>query len=271
MRFLRIIVLFLAVSCTSVSEEEKNKGMLTGNWLVLDADHDADNEEQLELCRRVQDSLETERSLKLLTFSADGSFSQMDDLQVKGKWLISPYKEVLVVDGGKGFNSFKGEQPDFEKGLLKLTEYLLVEDERIKLVWNLKKVEAAALFGEENNSWRKKPLQAESEEEMRKRLSLMLDYYSTYFTLVTKETNYFMPARVPLPFKYYQHAMGMKSFSNESSFADFFYDAGQAATAYHLLSATLSSLSNRFTVSDNFIEEYAAFMKLMSAEILRDR
>jgi hypothetical protein len=270
MRFLFITLLALAVSCTNVSEEDKNKGMLTGNWLVLDAGYILDKQSLRELYRQVQDSLELKRSLKLLTFSGDGSFCQMDHLQQKGKWVITPYKEVYMVEGGEGFDNFKGEQPTLENGMLKLTEYILIDEERVKLEWNLKKVDAPALYGEENNSWRQKPLKTESEAELRKRLSVMLAYYSGYFTLVTKETNYFMPVRVPLPFRYYQHAMGMKSFSEESAFTDLFYNIDQSKTAYYLLESAMTSLNNRFPVTDNFIEEYAAFLKIMSGEILKE-
>lgn len=96
----------------------------------------------------------------------------------------------------------------------------------------------------------------------------MLDYYSTYYFLVDRESSYFIPSRVMLPFRFYQHAIGLRPLTEKSSFMKLFYDSAQAAKAHLSLDIAMGKLRGRFpSDGESFIHEYASYMKLMAEEI----
>lgn len=269
MRFLTILFILLIVSCSSLSEQDKLRNKVTGNWLVMNLDQYPENKRQKKVYEKVQDSIETQNELKLVSFFEDGIFQQMDSLNKKGKWTITPYNEVYIMDGGKGFENFKTKLFDSRDGLLQLDEKMYIEGESIKLTWNLKKVKEPGLFGADNNAWRNKPQRPESAEEIKKRLSVMLNYYSLYFNVVNKESTYFIPVRVMLPFRYYQHAMGMGNYKPQSAFSNLFFDSTQSKQAYYFLENTIRTLRHDYPSGTDFIDEYASFMELMAKEIIR--
>ncbi|MBL7745338.1 MAG: hypothetical protein JNN00_17830 [Chitinophagaceae bacterium] len=265
--FLTLLSLF---SCTSLSEMEKLHKDLSGEWLILYPDHDLENDHQRVLYSKMQDSIVGLTGLKLITLAGDGSFTQVDSLHTKGKWGLTAEKVVFIEKGGKGFENFSAKFTAYEKGILKMTEYVPAEGEKIKLIWHLKKIkdrDAEKLFSDESNSWRKYPGKTETEREIKLRLSRMLSFYADYYSLVTKESSFFVPTRVILPFRFYQHAIGMKDFDTASAFSKLFYDKQQAEDAHRYLSVSIRKLRNDFPSMENYVEEYAAFMKKMSADI----
>ncbi|MBL7740621.1 MAG: hypothetical protein JNK14_15495 [Chitinophagaceae bacterium] len=269
-RLVTCFLLFSLFSCKTLTEMEKLHRDLSGKWLVLYPDHDLKNDYQKVVYSKIQDSIVGLSGLKLVTLADDGSFMQLDSLHARGKWGITGEKIVFVENGGKGFENFSAAFTGYEKGVLKLTEYVRAEGEKIRLVWHLKKIRggsAEELFSNERNTWRKKPIKAESEKEIRQRLSAMLSFYAAYYSLVTKESSFFVPTRVILPLRFYQHAIGMKDFDADGFFAGLFYDRQQAAEAHRYLSVSIRKLRNDFPKMENYVEEYAAFMKLMAQDI----
>jgi hypothetical protein len=265
------ISLLLLVSCGSISKKDKTSSdpaaVLPGDWLVLYAEHKLKGPDQRDIYGRKQDSIIEAKGLKLISFSNDHSFIQMDYPDTRGNWKLTDAKEIEVKGAGNGFDNFKTEFLGFARDTLQIVEYAEMEGEKVKLIWNLKKVDQPRLFTARNNNWRKKPSATESDEQLRSRLSDILDYYSHYYKLVAKESIYFIQTRVPLPFSYYQHAMGMKSFVENSDFTKLFFDNEQASKAYRLLTATMNSLNNEFPRKENFVEEYAEFMGKMAERI----
>ncbi len=221
----------------------------------------------------MQDSIVGLTGLKLVTLSDNGSFQQIDSIKSKGKWGITIDNIVFIEDGGKGFEHFSASFTGYKKGVLQLTEFVDVKGEKIKLIWNLKKItggSASDLFSEKNNTWRKRSPVPESEKQLRERLSSMLGYYADYYELVTDESSFFVPTRVILPFRFYQHAIGMKDFDEESFFASLFFDKKQAKDAHRYLSLTIKKLRNDFPTRDNYVKEYAAFMEKAAEEIVKE-
>ena len=191
----------------------------------------------------------------------------MDSLQRQGRWAISPADELYVIKGGAGFNNFKAGIAGYKKDVLQLVEYIHVQDETIKLVWHLKKTGTKDLFGADNNAWRKRPAAPESPARIKQRLAAMLTYYSRYYQLVQEEATYFIRDRVLLPFDYYQHAMGMKSFNPKSDFVHLFFNEEQAILAHEYLATTIRRLRDEYPRTHNYVEEYYQFMELMAREI----
>jgi hypothetical protein len=260
------LLLLCLVSCNNKSEQDQLREDLAGNWLVLYADHKLINDEQRGIYGRMQDSIISIRGLKLITFYDDGSFQQLDRLDKKGKWGISG-KEIYIDDGGEGFDDFKTEFFDFKENTLRTVQYIREKDESFKLVWHLKKVSGSSLFKENTNTWRRKPGKPETDEEIKTRLSAMLKYYADYYELVSKESSYFIPSRIVMPFQFYQHAMGLTPFNDKTPFGKLFYDSTQANTAYLYLDHTFDKLKSEFPSKENFVDEYAIFMGMMGEEI----
>jgi hypothetical protein len=96
----------------------------------------------------------------------------------------------------------------------------------------------------------------------------MLHYYSLYYEMVSKESAYFSQSRVFLPFKYYQHSMGLRAFNDKSNFSHFFYTTQQAEQAHAILSGAMDKIRNKsFPSGKDFVIEYAMFMNKLAEQI----
>jgi hypothetical protein len=267
---LLISVAFIYVSFKTFTDFEKKHQRLEGNWLVVAPDHNLKNDRQEIIYSEIQDSIIELTALKLITFSENGVFRQIDSFDSHGKWGVSSDNVLFIENGGQGFNNFNGRIKSNENGLLELTELVNAEDEKIELIWKLKKVSdkfSSKLFDDDKNAWRRRPAHRETEAEIKLRLSKMLHYYSDYYLLVTEESSFFVTTRVMLPFKFYQHSMGIKPFDEHSYFATLFYDRSQAEQAWKYLSLVTSALRHNFPRREDFLLEYAAFMETMSEKI----
>lgn len=271
MRYLYFLFAVLFFSCASSSKKKSIHDQITGNWFVLYPDEDLNNEKLEAIYARTQDSLVTLKGVKLISFYDNGTFMQWDSIPVKGRW--GTVEEKIVVNGaGKGFDNFKARFSGVEDGVLKLDELLLIEGEQLKLTWHLKKItggKAADLFTEEKNSWRKVPVQDESIVQIKKRLSAMLSYYAVYFSLIAEESSYFMPIRVMLPLKFYQHAIGMKPYDDTHRFVSLFYSPEQAKQAYELLKEVVNGSDENYKQLKSYSEEYAIMLEKMAEDMVK--
>jgi hypothetical protein len=264
----RCILFFLLfiTSCAQVSRQEKIQRAVTGDWLVIWGQHRLQDEEQYQVYGKIQDSIIEAKSLKLVRFFDDGSFLQMDTPEQSGKWQVSRAGEVVIGDGGQGFDNLKTNFLRFKQNELELEEQLNMNGDVILLNWHLKKIKNSSLFERERNLWRNRPTRAETEQEIRNRLAIIFIYYSDYFKLVAKESSYFIGRRVPLPLKFYQHAMGTLDFDPRSNFANLFFNEEQARLAHGWVKRTVYRLGNKFPDGKNYVEEYADYMKLVAKE-----
>lgn len=268
-----LAVCMLILSCHSKTGLEKEQPFtVTGNWLILYPDHQLRNEKERRIYSEYQDSIVQLFGLKLVQFHPDESFSELDSVHKKGKWTLSKDSTLEVRDGGKGFNRFIAKFESLADDTLQLTEFVPLGGRPIQLVWNLKRIhddeEAAMLFKPENNQWRIKPSQPETEDELRKRLGAMLNYYSDYFHLIGAESIYFIPSRIALPFKYYQRAIRLES-EMDDHFKNMFFNDEQAEMAKNILQSTLTNLEDYFPRRKDFVAEYAAYLELMARKILK--
>ncbi|TMI69064.1 MAG: hypothetical protein E6H09_20825 [Bacteroidetes bacterium] len=265
-----IVIVVFFISCKQMTSDEKKHHDLQGNWLIVSPDHKLKNGRQEIIYSKIQDSIIGLTSLKLISLLDKGVFRQMDSVEKTGKWGMSADDVVFIEDGGQGFDNFNAKFTSYEDGLLELTEFVEAEGERIELVWNLKKISgkfSSKLFNDAGNRWRIHPAHPETEAQIKQRLSDMLNYYSDYYSLVTKESSFFVTTRVFLPFKFYQHGMGIKPFDEQSYFARLFFDKVQAGQAWKYLKSMISALRHDFPRRDDYLQEYAAFMQTMADKI----
>ena len=245
---------------------------LVGTWLVLYPDHQLRTKSERDVYTKYQDSLVNLYGLKLISLTEDGKFTELDSLFKRtGKWTVANENELALREGGKGFDPLATTIQNLENDTLQLVHHLSLDNEKIKVVWHLKNVEkdtiAQKLVSPQMNLWRKKPARLESDAEIRDRLVGLLSFYSEYLKLVSEESSYFLKARVPLPFNYYQHAIGMRE-QISPAFVSLFYDEKDAQKGYEILSQTIARFANEFEWGDNFVVEYAAFFRKMTYFII---
>jgi hypothetical protein len=271
MRLLLIAALLFLISCHSLTGKERLVKDLTGNWIIVYPRQGVTSSAAHRIYEQIGDSISGLTALKLVSFTKDGVFRQLDSTINAGKWVVSDANELFVSGGGKGFDHFRADFYNYEKDVMQLKEKLSVEGEALTVIWHLKKIrssqEASGLFEEEKNRWRTRPAQIESDGEIKKRVVAMLRYYVEYYKVIRKETNYFIPQRVMLPFKFYQRGMGLPKFDTTNIFTGYFYSVRQAKLAHHWLDQTMTRLRNSYPSSDNYVDGYSQFMTLMADEI----
>lgn len=210
--------------------------------------------------------------LKTISFLEKGIFLQTDSLfKSIGKWNLNPENNnIFIRNGGKGLDFFAGNLTGIHKDTMRIVETAILSGQKIKLTWFLKRItdkKAQALFSEEKNGWRK-ITGSETDIQLRKKIKAMLLYYSLYYEIVSKESAYFSQSRVFLPFKYYQHSMGLRPFNEKSNFSHFFYTTQQAEQAHTILSGAMNKIQNKsFPSGKDFVIEYAVFMNQLAEQI----
>lgn len=271
MKYIWLPLLITLSACKQKKEEDKNLYQtVTGNWFVVYAGDELLNDRQREIYGQIQDSLTDLKCLKLITFTENGSFIQLDSSQHKGNWGTKDHEYLVINDGGNGFENFRGVFAGYsnDDSTLKLTETVKARGENLRFVWNLKRMDKeshAILFDEKMNRWRKKPAAPETDGQLRERLAEILEYYAGYFQLISEEASYFMPMRVFLPMKYYQHAIGMKDFDKNSKFVSFFFSEEEAQKAYTILSAALKAADfDKVEGGNSYTREYAQMLKIIA-------
>lgn len=269
-----LLFCFTLVILSSCKEDKGlSSSKLEGGWLVLYPDHKQLTSDQKKSYATVQDSVVGLLGLKIVRFDEKGLFAQADSLyKTPGEWELLPDAVVHITSGGKGLNVFYGKEAVLEKDILKMSEKIDAGVEQVSIVWNLKRItdkKFKPLFTDEGNNWRKHPAASEDKTAITKRVLAMLEYYSLYYEIVSEASSFFVGQRVHLPFKYYQHGVGMVPFEAESPFASYYYNAEQAQMAYDLLSDGMSELSNygKYPSGKNYVIEYSMFMTKMKETI----
>jgi hypothetical protein len=271
MRYFLFFVLFIHFSCASKKEASLQQ-TISGNWFILYPKDELTNSKQEKIYAAIQDSLTALKCLKLINFTESGVFNQLDSINIKGRWGTKDEMYIRVTDGGRGFDDFRTIFDGFEGDVLKLTEIVNSGGEKLKFVWHLLKIDkgdATKLFDPEFNKWRIKPTRPESDEELKSRLVQMLNYYSIYFKLIAEKSSYFIPGRVILPFKFYQHGIGMKFFAEGSLFSSLFYSKEQAKKSHLFLDITIGDV--KFDTKDlkSYTEEYSIMLKKIGEELMK--
>ncbi|MCG2617230.1 hypothetical protein LZZ85_23240 [Terrimonas sp. NA20] len=275
----RFVLTAFAAACmfSSCKNEEKKpepaKGAtpVSGQWIIIYPKDILVSDDQKVVYAAAQDSIVNLFGLKLISFGDDGRFVQADSSQAQpGTWLQKNNGEILIDHGGLGFDNFRGDLVGVDIKTMKISQDLKIEDQTIPVEWHLKRLnvdQAKALLGAKENWWRKKAPVPESDSAIKVRIRSMLEYYSAYFTLVSEESSYFSMERVMLPFNYYQHAVGLKSYKKTSpAFLNVFYNESDAQRAYKILE---SGMIKRAKLKDypsgkDYVIEYAMYMKKLA-------
>lgn len=249
------------------------KEEIKGNWLILYPQHILKTDQQRKKYGKAQDSIVNIMGLKLVSFKSNGEFVQADSLfGGHGKWIINDTGSLKITSAGKGFENFAGTLTGIKNDTILIEELVSLEKEPIKLVWHLKKIftggDEGSLFKNEMNQWRKKSTRTETEAEIKNRVVSMLKYYSLYFKVISLESVYFSPARVLLPFLYYQHGVGLKQFNPLDHFTICFFNTANAKKGYEILKDGFEKTKDQdFPSGENYVIEYSKYFDLLAKAI----
>jgi len=267
-------LLLFFISCVNPGKNNFDpKKEIVGNWLILYPQHILKNDAQRKLYGKAQDSIVDQGGLKLVSFEKNGKFFQMDSLfGHHGSWFLADSGSLKINSAGKGFENFNGEVSGMLNDTILIEELIKLDNEKIKLIWHLKKIgqadDAAGLFQRSNNGWRQKPVKKEQATEIKTRVRTMLEYYALYFKIVSVESIYFSRARVFLPFTYYQHGIGLTDFVTTHPFASYFYDENDAKIGYDILKSAFEKTKDEdFPSGENFVSEYSMYFQRLAKEL----
>lgn len=264
-----LVISFVLFSCKSKKQEKDAKAEIPGQWLILYPKHILYTQEAREAyTKAVQDSLVSLYGLKLVGLRSNGEFREGDSiLTAPGRWMVKDNGEILIDGGGEGFRDFRGAFDGVRNDTMLISQHLPLPGDTVKVIWYLKRLndkDAKFFFNLSANWWRLKPDSSESDAVLAKRVKAMLEYYAVYFRIVSNESAYFSQSRVPLPFRYYQHAMDLRPFSDDLAFNAFFYNIDDAKKAYTMLGDGMKKLQKApFPRGKDFVIEYATYMQMV--------
>lgn len=266
MKYKRYIPLlfFFFVSCGSYDKTITGKDII-GNWLVVSSEPQFDETImiQKEDYQSLKDSLIGPRGLKLISIMDKGLFRQVDSsYALPGSWLFNEKtRQIFVNNAGPGFKSFSGYVQGCYKDTMSIVETLNLPIHPMTVIWHFKKITEspeADLFAPANNQWRIKPNHPEDDAALRKKVSDMFHYYAVYFTMVSREASYFVPRRVLLPVKYYQHGVGMRDYATADNFKALFYNDEDARKAYDIVEHAVR-IEKKYPSGKDYVDEYALY------------
>ncbi len=258
-------------TCKTNPSSSTQSFTIVGNWLIISPEHRLKNDFQKTAYSRMQDSIVGLKGLKLVRFHSNNEFQQVDSsFGIAGSWKLVN-NQIIIKRGGKGFESMKADILGFVNDTVRMVETLLLPGDSIQLVWYLKKIPevsaANSLFSYQENQWRIKPKSRGTSEAIRKKTAAILHFYAAYFELISIEAMYFSPKRVLLPFRYYQHGIGLKPLPDSAPFIDLFYDQNDAQKAYDMLSAAIKK-EPTFPRGENYVVEYARYLRQVEKKLL---
>jgi len=265
------------ISCNAKKQKATSgdKTAIPGQWLILYPEHILYTQKAQEAyTRATQDSLTNLFGLKMIGLRDNGEFREGDSiLKSPGTWMVKENGAFLIDGGGQGFGKFRGAFDGIRNDTMLIAENMALAGDTVKVIWHLKRLDdksAGYFFNLPANWWRQRPDSTENEFALAKRVKAMLEYYGLYFSIVSKESSYFLPLRVPLPFKYYQHAMTLRPFTDSLPFNTFFYNNNDARKAHLILGDAMKKLEkHRFPSGKDFVIEYATFIQMIDTAIAR--
>lgn len=267
-----ILLLLMAIGCAEKDSRKRpganeQEASIIGNWLIYQIGLKEDYEDQ-NLLKDTLSAIKTSNELGTMTIGADYSFLTEDTLgkQLKKHWQLLPPDMI----------GFKEDDDLFE--IVKTTDSTLTLSRRIDtkngatdVLFACKRIDPEKYNGKDLstadlNSWRNKPIAAESNEQLAKRITSLLNYNHIYILSISNSpSDYFNTKRFHLPFRYYNGGMGLKDFDSTTSFSQLFFNGADAKKGYDILKESFNVRD--YPKEKDYMLAYAAFMKGM-AEVI---
>ncbi len=254
------LVAILMLGCgTSNKKQLLNKEIL-GSWLILYPKEQLHTEAQRNVFPPLQDSLVNALGLKIIYFDTNNSITELDSIYAKRKgiWEVMNDSILLIKNTEKNLTNLNTKWVSLQNDTLVLRERIKFKGEAIVIDWYLKKINDS-FVNAKLNSWRIKPNASESEKDIIRRIRDMLLFAAKYYQLLSVESIYFMPDRVPLPLKYYAGGIGLNNTLNKN-FGYYFFDEKDAKKAYALFTKIFNESDIKFPDGNNYVEEYSKFL-----------
>lgn len=268
---LAALLLVLVTSCTTHRSDQFGSEDLEGTWLFINTTSRNVPQDKRPLYRKFNDSMKFELALRLIRFDDDGKFVNLEnEPTTPGSWRMAGENLFTINNGGGQLNEFTGRIDQYKNRILYVSTDVRIDNTLLPIQWLLKRIdrsETQQLFDADNTWWRQKPAAAENEESLRKRVKAMLSFGSNYFNEVGKSATYFVPKRLPLPFRYYQSGIALLSFNDTLPFNNYFHNLQDARQAHHLLRTGMDAIKAQYPSDENFVLEYAKFYKLLNSAL----
>lgn len=262
---------FGALSCADKEVKSFRKENMVGTWLVIYPDDQNMRLIHKNLFKKVKDSLLQTYALRLIQFQENDQFNLIDSLpHRKGKWYISEGNQQLNIrNGGSAWQKSTLVFREMKNETLICDESLKVGTQSLTLGWKMRKLPPSpqldTLVGAATNQWRT-PLKPEADEkEVAIFLKNVLLYHAVYFETIASQTNFFIPDRVPLPFRYFSGGIALKKEFDSPALPFYLKEESQRLLAKELLNMAFDRAKNRgYPSRENFVLEYAVIFRRMA-------
>ncbi|POY35185.1 hypothetical protein C3K47_16530 [Solitalea longa] len=217
--------------------------------------------------------LPTESSF--IHFYNDGVFISFDNNQYStGKWFYSTADSIITIRGNVKKETLLKlvsiQKDNFKFKILEVNkiksndDYLLFYSQSTHFEGQTKD-----LLSLNENQWRIKPIQKESNEQIKQRVLSQLKYHIDYFNMTKdKKQTYFETKILQSPFNFYQNALGVPhNYELPEEWVETFYSREDAEKAADLLRSTIKNIDGVKT-HERFTETYTEIINKMIDRLL---
>lgn len=265
------MVVLGAISCAEKEVKNFSKENMVGTWLVIYPDDQNMRLIHKNLFKKVKDTLLQTYALRLIQFQENEQFNLIDSLpHLKGKWYISEGNQQLNIrNGGSAWQKSTLVFREMKNETLICDENLKVGTQSLTVGWKMRKLPPSpqldTLVGSATNQWRT-PLKPEADEkEVATFLKNVLLYHAVYFETIASQTNFFIPDRVPLPFRYFSGGIALKKEFDSPALPYYLREESQRLMAKELLNMAFDRAKVRgYPSRENFVLEYAVIFRRMA-------
>jgi hypothetical protein len=283
MRPVHILIIIVAILSACKSDKSKSdtaipftKDSLMGNWMVINVKAISNNEKYQSLMQSVINPLKDKIELAVFHFQPTGALT-IDEGKIKktdGNYLYNANKELII--GNAGISDKKDlifTITAYQNDSLILENIIGAEKkDALHIRYTFKKLKSTDsvpdLFDPFLNKWREKPIGAEDDIAIKRRLHQVLYYYAAYFATVSKnKIPFFNTEKILCPILFYSGGIGLKKFHISDDWTKLFYDNRDAEKAHAILDKAFSHITVYPDKGDDYVQEYVLALKMVADEL----
>jgi hypothetical protein len=260
-----MLVLILCISCGSNNKIKLSNKLLSGNWIVINAEE-------------ADETGANSGSVSREIFNAKNDILYIYKFNDSGKVFLDTGSATIIpgtykIEDTILILNFASQLP---KKIFKITELqdssfygitAYPAKENIDLYYEFKKAVEPPSASITNVMW-KKPLPINAtDNEINERMKTMMLYYGYYFSILNASgANIFNETKVCLPIKLYSGGLGMKEIAEVPEFEKILGSKANAIKGAKIMSETFNN-DFAYPKRDNYMLEYAEILKTLSSNI----
>ncbi len=270
---LLLTTLLFASSCLHIPDKPHKP--LCASWKVTRIEEGENEDEATGV--RMFDMLEVRMKDGYIHLYDTGTYTMFGaNTSSLGQWKYSKRDSLLMLTYFSDTNAIVFKVLEYDKTWLKLgvsafagkptiaaTPVLLKEDPHFE--YKQKDLMAPGL-----NSWRKRPLHAETDAEIRKRLIAHIDYLIAYFEMTTDNgQGFFEQWHLETPIRFYSNGIATPAKGQPKTWLGWFYNDVDAARAAEIIGDAMHSINKYPANTSTFTEAYIIALKEMKEYLRR--